>query len=321
MFQTKITEMFGIKYPIVVGTMMHLARAEMVAAASNSGALGVLASATFRTKEEFREEVKKLKGLTDRPFAVNLNLFPAMRPIDNRLYLEVIFDEGIKIVESSGHESPEAFAKDLRDHGILLIHKCVGVRYGLKAQALGANVVTVVGYENGGHIGMLDVTTLCMIPRVVDALKVPVIGGGGVADGRGFLAVLALGAQGVIMGTAFLVAEECPIHPKLKEALISASELDTMVIMRSIRNSERTWINAAARRVAELEKQGADLSEILKVTSGENAKRMFKEGELDMGVIACGQGVGLVNKVMPLKDIIEGIVNQAEELRRKLAIL
>jgi NAD(P)H-dependent flavin oxidoreductase YrpB (nitropropane dioxygenase family) len=321
MFQTKITEMFGIKYPIVVGTMMYLARAEMVAAASNSGALGVLASATFRTKEEFREEVKKLKGMTDKPFAVNLNLFPAMRPIDNRFYLEVIFDEGIKIVESSGHESPEAFAKDLRDQGIILIHKCVGVRYALKAQALGANVVTVVGYENGGHIGMLDVTTLCMIPRVVDALNVPVIGGGGVADGRGFLAVLALGAQGVIMGTAFLVAEECPIHPKLKEALIRASELDTMIIMRSLRNSERAWINAASKKVAELEKQGAELSEILKVTSGENAKKMYKGGDLDMGIIACGQGVGLVKKVMPLKDIIEGIVNQAEEFRRKLAVI
>ena len=249
MFQTKITEMFGISYPIVVGTMMHLARAEMVAAASNAGALGVLSSAIFQTKEEFRREVQKLKGMTDRPFAVNLNLFPAMRPIDNREYLEVIFDEGIRIVETSGHRAPDDLAKDLKANGVLLVHKCVGVRYALKAQSIGADAVTVVGYENGGATGILDVTTLCLVPRVVDALKVPVIGGGGVADGRGFLALLSLGAQGVILGTAALIAEECPLHPDLKRALIGAGELDTMVIMRSIQNSHRVWTNEAAKKV------------------------------------------------------------------------
>ncbi len=321
MFQTKITGMFGIKYPIVVGTMMHLSRAEMVAAASNAGALGVLASANFETKEEFRQEVKKLKGMTDKPFAVNLNLFPALRPIDNREYLEVIFEEGIKIVETSGHKAPEELAKDLKAQGITLIHKCVGVRYALKAESIGADVVTVVGYENGGATGTLDITTLCLVPRVVDALKIPVIGGGGVADGRGFLALLALGAQGVIMGTPLLVAEECPIHPKLKQALIEATELDTMIVMRSIQNSHRVWINEVARKVAELEKQQAGLPEIVQVAAGEKAKRMFQEGDLNAGVISCGQGVGLVKKVMPMKDIIEGIVHQADELRKKLSFI
>jgi nitronate monooxygenase len=321
MFQTKITGMFGIKYPIVVGTMMHLSRAEMVAAASNAGALGVLASAIFQTQEEFRLEIKKLKGMTDKPFAVNLNLFPAMRPIDNREYLEVIFDEGIKIVETSGHKAPEELAKDLKAQGITLIHKCVGVRYALKAESIGADVVTVVGYENGGATGTLDITTLCLVPRVVDALKIPVIGGGGVADGRGFLALLALGAQGVIMGTPLLVAEECPIHPQLKQALIEATELDTMIVMRSIQNSHRVWINEVAKKVAELEKQQAGLQEIVQVAAGEKARRMFQEGDLNAGVISCGQGVGLVKKVMPMKDIIEGIVNQADELRKKLSFI
>lgn len=321
MFKTKITELFGTKYPIVVGTMMHLSRAEMVAAASNSGALGVMASAIFQTKEEFRREVKKLKGMTDKPFAVNLNLFPAMRPIDNREYLEVIFDEGIKIVETSGHKAPEEFAGDLKNRGVTLVHKCVGVRYALKAQSIGVDAVTVVGYENGGATGTLDITTLCLVPRVVDALKVPVIGGGGVADGRGFLALLALGAQGVIMGTPFLVAEECPIHPKLKQALINATELDTMVVMRFIQNSHRVWINEAAKKVAELEKQQAGLPEIIKAAGGDKAQRMFQEGDLQAGVISCGQGVGLVEKVRPMKDIIEGIVHQAEELRQKLAVI
>ncbi len=321
MFQTKVTEMLGIKYPIVVGTMMHLARAEMVAAACNAGALGVLASAIFQSKEEFRQEIRKLKDLTDKPFAVNLNLFPAMRPIDNREYLEVIFDEGVKIVETSGHKAPEEFAKDLRDHGIILIHKCVGVRYALKAQSIGANIVTVVGYENGGATGALDITTLCLVPRVVDSLQIPVIGGGGVSDGRGFLALLALGAQGVIIGTAVLVAEECPIHHNLKQALINASELDTMIIMRSIQNSHRVWINEPAKKVAELEKQQAGLEAIVKAAGGEKAKKMFEEGDLQAGVISCGQGIGLVKKIRPMKDIIEGMIYEADELRQKLAVI
>ncbi|MGQ9693525.1 MAG: NAD(P)H-dependent flavin oxidoreductase [Thermodesulfobacteriota bacterium] len=321
MFQTKVTEMLGIKYPIVVGTMMHLARAEMVAAACNAGALGILASAIFPNKEEFRQEIRKLKGMTDNPFAVNLNLFPAMRPIDNREYLEVIFDEGVKIVETSGHKAPDEFAKDLRDHGVILIHKCVGVRYALKAQSIGANMVTVVGYENGGATGTLDITTLCLVPRVVDSLQIPVIGGGGVSDGRGFLALLALGAQGVIIGTAALVAEECPLHPNLKHALINASELDTMIIMRSIQNSHRVWINQTAKKVAELERKQAGLEAIVKAAGGDKAQRMFQEGDLQAGVISCGQGIGLVKKIRPMKDIIEGLIYEADELRQKLAII
>ena len=318
MFQTKITEMFGIKYPIVVGTMMFLARAEMVAAASNAGALGVLGSAMFQTKEELRQEIKKLKGMTDKPFAVNLNLFPMRTPVDNREFMEIIFEEGIKIVETSGHRAPEDLAGDLKTNGIILVHKCVGVRYALKAQSIGVDAVTVVGYENGGATGTLDVTTLCLVPRVVDALKVPVIGGGGVTDGRGFLALLALGAQGVIIGTAALVAEECPIHPRLKHALIEATELDTMVIMRTIQNSHRAWVNEAARKVAELEKQQAGLEKIIQTAGGDKVRRMYQEGDIQAGVISCGQGVGLVKKVMPMKDIIEGIVYQADNLRRKL---
>jgi NADH:quinone reductase (non-electrogenic) len=321
MFQTKITAMFGIKYPIVVGTMMHLAKAEMVAAASNAGALGILASAMFPTKEDFRKEVRRTKDLTDKPFAVNLNLFPAMRSVDNLEYLDVVFEEGVKIVETSGHKAPEELARDIKNHGLTLVHKCVGVRYALKAQAIGADAVTVVGYENGGATGTLDVTTLCLVPRVIDAVQVPVIGGGGVTDGRGFLALLALGAQGVIVGTAALVAEECPLHPNLKKALIEATELDTMVIMRTIQNSHRAWINETTRKVAELEAQKAGLMEIIKVAGGDKAKRMYQEGDLRAGIMSCGQGVGLVKRIMPMKDIIEGIVSQAADLRQKLAVM
>jgi nitronate monooxygenase len=301
--------------------MMYLAKAEMVAAASNAGAIGVLASAMFPTKEDFREEVRRVKDLTDKPFAVNLNLFPAMRPVDNREYLDVIFKEGVKIVETSGHKAPEELAKNIKTQGLTLIHKCVGVRYALKAQTIGADAVTVVGYENGGATGTLDVTTLCLVPRVVDALQVPVIGGGGVTDGRGFLALLALGAQGVILGTAVLVAEECPLHPNVKKALIEATEVDTMIILRTLQNSHRVWTNDAARKVVELEKEQAGLMEIVRMAGGDKAKRMYQEGDLQAGTISCGQGIGLVKKVMPMKDIIEGIVCQAAEIRQKLGIL
>jgi nitronate monooxygenase len=321
MFQTPVTEMFKIRYPLVVGTMMHLARAEMVAAASEAGALGILASAMFPTKEDFRREVRRVKDLTAKPFAVNLNLFPALRPVDNREYLEVIFDEGVKIVETSGHKAPDELARDLKGRGVTLMHKCVGVRYAQKAQAIGADAVTVVGYENGGATGTLDVTTLCLVPRVVDALQVPVIGGGGVTDGRGFLALLALGVQGVIIGTATLVAEECPLHPNLKKALPEATEIDTTVIMRTIQNSHRVWANETAGKVAELESRQAGLAEIIKAAGGDKAKRMYQEGDLQAGVMSCGQGVGLVKKIRPMKDIIEGIVSQAAEIRRKLAFI
>ena len=321
MFSTAITDLFGIRYPIIVGTMMHLARAEMVAAASNAGALGVLSSAIFQTKEDFRKEIQKLKGMTDKPFAVNLNLFPTRQPIDNREYLEVIINEGVKFVETSGYWIPESLARSTKASNLIFMHKCVGVRYALKAQSLGVDVVTVVGYENGGATGVLDITTLCLVPRVVDSLKVPVIGGGGVADGRGFLAVLSLGAQGVIIGTVALVAEECPIHPKLKQALIEASELDTMITLRSIQNSHRVWTNEAALKVAELEKRGVEPAEIINAASGDKAKKMIFEGDLKAGTIACGQGVGLVKKVMPMKEIIEGIIQQADELRKKLVAI
>jgi nitronate monooxygenase len=275
----------------------------------------------FQTRDEFRREIQKLRDLTDKPVGVNLNLFPMRNPIDIRQYMEIIFEEGIKIVETSGHKAPEEIAGELKAHGVTLVHKCVGVRYALKAQSAGVDAVTVVGCENGGATGVLDVTTLCLVPRVVDALKVPVIGGGGVADGRGLLALLALGAQGVIIGTATLVAEECPIHPRLKQALIEATEVDTMVVMRSIQNSHRVWINECAKKVASLEKGGAGLQEIVQASGGDKAKRMYKDGDIQAGVISCGQGIGLVKKVMPMKDIIEGIVQQADELRRKISTI
>ncbi len=239
MFKTKITQLLGIEYPIIGGTMMHLSGAEFTAAISEAGALGIMASANYQDKEAFRQAVRDVRKNTDKPFAVNLNMFPARKGLDNHLYIDVILEEGVTIVETSGHKAPEEYIERLKGGGVKLIHKCVGVRYAKKAESLGVDAVTVVGYENGGATGLLDVTTLCLVPRVVDSVNVPVIAGGGVADGRGLMAVLALGAEAVIMGTRLLAAEECPLHPDVKQALLVASELDSMLVLRSVGNTHR----------------------------------------------------------------------------------
>ncbi len=313
MFTTRITELLKIKYPIIGGAMMHLSRAELVGAVSEAGALGIMASAIYLDKESFRRDVRKVKEITSKPFGVNLNMFPSVRKIDNHEYLDVIIDEGVPVVETSGHKAPEEYIRRIKDEGITLIHKCVGVRYAKKAESLGVDAVTVVGYENGGATGTLDVTTLCLTPRVVDEVKVPVIAGGGVCDGRGMAALLALGAEGVIMGTRFLTAEECPMNRAVKEAVVKAGELDTMLALRSIGNTHRVWINETARKVVEMERGGATLEELMPLITGAKAKEMFDQGATDAGLMSCGQGVGLVRDIKPAAEIVRDIINEARK--------
>jgi len=319
MFQNKITEMLGIKYPIVGGTMMWITKPEFTAAISNAGGLGVLASAIYQSKEAFADAVDQVKDLTDKSFAVNLNLFPTMRPIDNNEYLDVLIQKGVKIVETSGHSAPEELCARFKAAGMIWIHKCVGVRYALKVQGMGADIITVVGYENGGATGKLDIGTLTLVPRVAESIKVPLIGGGGVSDGRGLLAVLALGAQGVIIGTRLLVTQEAPIHENLKKALVDASELDTMLVMRSIGATHRVWANAAAKKVADLEADKAGLPEILSIATGEKAKMMYDKGGLDKGMISCGQGVGMVHDIPTVKELFDRIISEATDIAKNLS--
>ena len=319
MFKTKVTEKLGIQYPIVGGTMMWVTTPEFTAAISNAGGLGVLASALYKSADEFAQAVDRLMDLTDKPFAVNLNFFPALRPIDNHEYLDVMIKKGVKIVETSGHSAPDDLCVRFKDAGLIWIHKCVGVRYALKVQEMGADMITVVGYENGGATGKLDIGTIVLVPRIVEAVKVPVIGGGGISDGRGFLAALALGAQGVIIGTRLLATQEAPIHPRVKEALVEASELDTMLILRSLGATHRAWINAAAKKCLELENAQADVAEILKVVAGENARRMYDTGDVDVGILPCGQGIGLVHDIPTIKELFDRIVKEATDLARNLA--
>lgn len=317
-FKTKITEMLGIKYPIIGGTMMSITDADFAAAVSNAGGLGVLASAIYKTNEDFEAAIDRLLSLTDKPVAVNINLFPGLMPADNEAYSEIMIQKGIKIVETSGHSAPENLCKSWKDAGLTWIHKCVGVRYALKVEKMGADIVTVVGYENGGATGKLDVATLPLIPSVVDAVKMPVIGGGGVSDARGFLALLALGAEGVIIGTRLLMTKEAPIHDNLKKALVNATETETILAMRSIGATHRVWDNTCARRILDLEAAQAGLDEIFAAAAGDKARQMYREGDLDIGMISCGQGVGLCKDIPTVKELFDRIITDAAAIHSRI---
>jgi NAD(P)H-dependent flavin oxidoreductase YrpB (nitropropane dioxygenase family) len=302
MFKTDVTRLLGIDYPIVGGTMMWISTADFVAAISEAGGLGILASAIYKSRDEFSTAIDRVQELTDKPFAVNINLFPSMQTIDNNDYLDVLIDKGVTIVETSGHSAPEDLCRRFKDAGMTWIHKCVGVRYAKKVEKMGADIVTVVGYENGGATGKLDIGTLVLVPTINDAVTLPVIGGGGVSDGRGLLALLSLGAQAVIIGTRLLATRECPIHDNVKQVLLNASELDTTLVLRSINATHRVWRNASAEKCAELEAAGADFGELYGVISGEQTKKMIDGGEIDAGILSCGRASACVMRSYPSKS-------------------
>jgi NAD(P)H-dependent flavin oxidoreductase YrpB (nitropropane dioxygenase family) len=273
----------------------------------------VLASANYKSPDALRDAIKKTQSLTNQPFAVNINLFPALMPQEKlEDYVDATLDEGVKIIETSGHKAPEHLVPKFKNGGALWIHKCAGVRYAKKGASLGADIVTVVGYENGGATGVLDIGTMVMTPSVVDALNVPVIAGGGITDGRGLAAVLALGAEGAIMGTRMMATKECPIHDNLKQAFIRAAETDTILALRSVGNTHRIWNNKAAQHVLELEAEGAPLFKLVDAASGDKAQKMYNEGDIDLGVVSCGQGVGLIKDIPTVKELLDRIMTEAE---------
>jgi len=320
MIKTRVTELLGCKYPIVAGTMARISNPEFTAAASNAGACAVLASANFKSPDQLRDAIKKTQSLTKQPFAVNINLFPALMPQDKlEDYVDATLSEGVKIIETSGHKAPEHLVPKFKDSGAIWIHKCAGVRYAKKGASLGADIVTVVGYENGGATGRLDIGTMVMTPSVVDALKIPVIAGGGITDGRGVAAALARGAEGVIMGTRMMATRECPIHDNLKQSFVEAVETDTCLALRSVGNTHRFWNNLAAKHVLELESQGAPLFQLIQAASGDKAEKMYKEGDIDLGVVSCGQGVGLVRDIPTVQELLDRIMVEAEEVISRLS--
>ncbi|MFX0006368.1 MAG: NAD(P)H-dependent flavin oxidoreductase [Promethearchaeota archaeon] len=321
MVKTKVTEMLGIKYPIFCGNMMNISYPSFAAACSNAGALGIMASVMYRKPEELREALIELKSLTDKPIAVNVNLFPMLKPIKQIDHVKVMLDEGIKIIETSGHQAPDKYIPLFKEHQVTWIHKCAGVRYAQKAASLGADIVEVVGWENGGATGRYDIGTLVLTPATIDAIDIPVVAGGGISDGRGVAAVLALGAEAALMGTRIMATQECPIHDNLKQAFINASVYDTMLIMRSLNATHRVWNNQAAQKVIELEKSKSNQMDIFNAAAGAKSKMMYEEGNLDVGVVSLGQGVGLIHDIPTVKDLIERIMNETNKIIQNLSKL
>jgi NAD(P)H-dependent flavin oxidoreductase YrpB (nitropropane dioxygenase family) len=317
MFKTRITELFSIKYPIIAGGMHLLSRAELVAAVSNAGGLGILASTTFETKEELREEIRKTKSLTNMPFGVNLNLFPMMRQRSVEEDIDLFIEEGVGIVESSG-ASPEPYVPRLKEAGIKIIHKVPAVRFAQKADSVGADAVTIVGFECAGHPGMDDVTSLILVPLTADAVKIPVVAGGGFCDARSFVAALALGADGVMMGTRFVATHECVVHPKIKEWLVKARETDTTLIDRSLGLPMRVLKNKPAEKALEMDKRGASLEELLTVISGELGRKAWMEGDIDAGVVSLGMAVGRIHEIVSVKKAIDDIIEEAQAICKRL---
>jgi NADH:quinone reductase (non-electrogenic) len=311
--KTRLTEMFGIDTPIICGGMMRVGTAELAAAASNAGALGVMTALTCPTPEELELEIEKCKSLTSKPFAVNLTVGVVSTEISYDDYVDVICRSGVKIVETAGR-SPEPFMEVFNAHGIKVIHKCVAVRHALKAERVGVAAVSIDGFECAGHPGEEDVTGLVLIPAAAQRLKIPVVASGGLADGRGLAAALALGADGINMGTRFMVTQEAPIHHNIKQKIVEMDETQTSLIFRSFRNTARVYDNEIAQKVAEIEKQGGDFGQVHALVSGKNQDIAWTTGDIDAGMVTVGMCGGLINDIPTCAELVSNIVAEAEEV-------
>jgi nitronate monooxygenase len=321
MFETRLTKLLGIKYPIIQGGLQWLATAQLASAVSEAGGLGIISSLTFPDQSRLRTEIREIRNMTEKPFGVNLSMLPELTKDDRtEEILNVLLEEKVPVVETSGR-SPEPFIQRLKGEGIKLIHKVPSARFAKKAESIGADAVTVVGFECGGHPGMDDVTSLVLIPSVANSLRIPIIAGGGFVDARGFLAGLALGADGVVMGTRFVATRECPAHPKIKEWFVKARETDTMIIQRSIKNAARVIRNQAAEKTLAMEQKGATLEELLTVISGQMSQKAYEEGDPQGAIIACGQCVGLIHEIRSVKEVIEDVIQGARSILQNLTVI
>ncbi len=314
MFKTRITDLFGIKYPIIQGGLMWLARAELAAAVAEAGGIGFMTALTHPNAEALRAEIKKLRTLTDKPFGVNLTFLPSLRQPDYPAYIKVCIEEGVKFIETAGR-NPEPVLPPLKAAGIKVIHKCTSVRHAIKAQAIGCDAVSIDGFECAGHPGEDDVTSLILIPRTRDAIDIPIISSGGFGDGRGLVAALALGADAMNMGTRFVATKECPAHENVKLAIKGAKETDTCLIMRSLKNSERVLKSKNAEKVLEIESTGhATIDDIRPYVAGMEGVKMYTGGEMEKGVLSIGQVIGLINDIPTVAELIQRIISDATEI-------
>ncbi len=313
--KTKITELFDIEHPIIQGGMHYVGFAELAAAVSNAGGLGIITGLTQGTPEKLANEIAKCKDMTDKPFGVNLTFLPSLTPPDYPSLIKVIIEGGVKIVETAGR-SPAEYMPALKDAGIKVIHKCTSVRHSMKAQSVGCDAISVDGFECGGHPGEDDIPNFILLPRAADELEIPFVASGGMADARSLVAAMALGAEGMNMGTRFIATEEAPVHENVKKAIVNASELDTRLIMRSLTNTERVLANPAVDRLMEKEKALGDkltFSDIVDEVAGVYPTIMM-DGDMDAGAWSCGMVAGLVYDIPSVKELIDRIVNEAEEI-------
>lgn len=313
--KTAITEMFGIEHPIIQGGMHYVGFAEMAAAVSNAGGLGIITALTQKTPEDLANEIARCKDMTDKPFGVNITFLPSLTPPDYPAIVKTVIEGGVKIVETAGR-NPAQVMPALKDAGIKVIHKCTSVRHSLKAQNIGCDAVSVDGFECGGHPGEDDVPNMILLPRAADELEIPFVASGGQADGRSLAASLAMGADGINMGTRFIATKEAPVHENVKQALVAASELDTRLVMRPLRNTERVLTNEAVERLLQKEQAlGADLKfEDIAAEVAGVYPRIMLDGEMDAGAWSCGMVAGLIYDIPTCQELIDRIMSEAEQI-------
>jgi nitronate monooxygenase len=316
--KTRITELFGIKHPIIQGGMHFVGLAELAAAVSNAGGLGIITGLTQRTPADLAREITRCRKMTDKPFGVNLTFLPVISNPDYPGYVKAIIDGGVKIVETAGN-NPQKWLPALKEAGVRVIHKCTSIRHSLKAQAIGCDAVSVDGFECGGHPGEDDIPNMILVPRAAEELKIPFVASGGMADARSLVASLALGADGMNMGTRFIATKEAPVHENVKRAILAASELDTRLIMRPLRNTERVLANAAVDRILEKERSlGANLKfEDIIMEVGGVYPRIMTDGDMDAGAWSCGMVAGLIHDIPSCQELIDRIMAEAEMIIRQ----
>jgi len=314
--KTRLTELLGIKHPIIQGGMMWVSRAPLVAAVSNAGGLGVLTALSLPTPEELEKELHQLRQLTDQPFGVNLTFLPTLKPVPYGDFLEVILAAKVGIMETAGR-NPEPYMEQLKSAGVKVIHKCTSLKHALKAEKIGVDAVSIDGFECAGHPGEQDVGGLVLIPKAVSNLQVPVVASGGIGDGRGLAAALALGAEGVNLGTRFVATQEAPVHPAIKQALVEADENSTVIVERSLKNSLRVLHNQHADKVLAMEARGAGLMELAPFLSGRLGLESLTSGDTQSALFACGQVVGLIRDVPTCAELIDGMVSDATDIIKK----
>jgi NADH:quinone reductase (non-electrogenic) len=316
--KTRITELLGIRHPIIQGGMHYVGLAELAAAVSNAGGLGIITGLTQPTPDDLAREIERCRAMTDQPFGVNLTFLPAVKPPDYPGYVRVIVEQGVRVVETAGN-NPQKWLPELQKAGIKIIHKCTSVRHAKKAESIGCDALSIDGFECGGHPGEDDVPNMILLPRAADELRVPFVASGGMADGRSLVAALALGAEGMNMGTRFIATKEAPVHDHVKEAIVRATELDTRLIMRPLRNTERVLNNAGVERLLEKERTlGANLKfeDIVPEVAGVYP-RVMREGQVDAGAWSCGMVAGLIHDIPTVKELIDRIMAEAESLIRE----